>query len=151
LLTENHSECGAIKFEDEVLMYCEILKKNCIPGSVIFLKSHPGEILLRNDAIKLQMKHYFELVELDIALKRFPIELWGGLISECEIICMSYPIISLKYLYNKDVIQPMNKQLITEWFPKSQWLSYLDAIDLYEKPLQCINSWDGKSLLWGGS
>lgn len=151
LLTENIAEGNFIDFETEIEMWCSIIRQNC-KNDVIFLKSHPGERLPRNKRIIERVGNEFEIVELDKKYKRCPIEIWKNLILKCHhIVCMSYPTLSLKYIYNIDVIQPMNETFIEQWFPKWTWNSYKNSMSLYKEPLKKLKEWDGKSILWSGN
>lgn len=150
LLTENIAEGNFIDFDREIDMWCSIIRQNCTPGSVVFLKSHPGETLQRNKEIREKLIDEYEIVELEERFKRFPIELWKDLIINCKIISMSYPILSLKYLYDKDVINPMNEIFLEKWFPEWTWRSYKNALLLYMEPLKNLAQWDGKSVLYSG-
>jgi hypothetical protein len=151
LLTDNIAEGDFIEFDAEIEMYCTILKEHCTPESVIFLKSHPGENLPRNEAIKDRLSGVFHVEELNRRFKRYPIELWKPLVAQSKVICLSYPVLSLKYLYGVDVIQPMDDAFVEKWFPEWTWASYKNAITLYMEPLKRLNNWDGKSVLWAGS
>lgn len=150
LLTENHAEGNFIDFEREIEMYCHIVTDYCETGSLVFLKSHPGETLPRNDRIAQRLAGKYEVLELNKEFKRYPVELWKGIIYESTTICMSYPVLSLKYLYEVDVIQPMTHEFIERWFPQWTWASYKNAENLYMEPLKKLSQWDGKSVLWAG-
>ncbi len=151
LLTDNIAEGTFIEFAKEVEMYCSMVKEHCDPGSVIFLKSHPGETLPRNQKIKEQLSDDFVVEELDREFKRYPIEMWKPLITQSTVICLSYPVLSLKYLYGVDVIQPMDDAFIEKWFPEWTWASYKNAVTLYMEPLKRLAQWDGQGVLWAGS
>jgi len=151
LLTENFAEANRIDFYREIAMWCSIIEDACTPGSVIFLKSHPGENLQRNKRISEMLSGRYEVVELDEKYKRYPIEIWKKLILSCEIVCTGYPTLSLKYLYNKDVINPINDVFIEKWFPKRIWDSSKNAYALYMEPLKNLDGWDGKSVLYSGN
>jgi hypothetical protein len=150
LLTENNAECNFIGFEKEIEMYCSIIIDKCEESSVIFIKSHPGEFLPRNERIKEKLGGKYKIIELDPVYKRYPIELWRALLSNIKIICMSSPILSLKFLYNIDVINPMTDDFIERWFPEFMWDSYKNAITLYMEPLKRLNYWNGKDVLYSG-
>lgn len=150
LLTENHTEGNFIDFEREIMMWCSIIRENCNHGDIIFLKSHPGETLPRNEKITEVLGNVFEIVELDKQYKRYPIELWHDLVINCKIICPSFPILSLKYLYNIDVVQPMTDAFIEKWFPEWTWASYKNSLSLYMEPLKNLAEWDGESVLYSG-
>lgn len=132
-------------------MYCSIIREQCAPGSVIFLKSHPAEMLPRNERIGEKLAGEYKIVELDSKFKRYPIELWKDLVLNSTIICMSYPVLSLKYLYDIDVVQPMDHAFIEKWFPEWTWRSYKNSLSLYMEPLKNLATWDGKSVLWSGN
>jgi hypothetical protein len=151
LLTENIAEGNFIDFNREIDMWCSIIEDNCIPGSVIFLKSHPGETLQRNNKIAEKLSDRYEVVELDKKFKRYPIEIWKNLVLNYGIICMSYPVLSLKYLYDIDVMNPMNDAFIERWFPAWTWDSFKNAHTLYMEPLKNLAHWDGKSVLYSGN
>ena len=148
LLTENSAEGNFIDFQRETEMYCAVIRERCDPGTVIFLKSHPGETLPRNERISAILADDFEVVTLDPKFKRYPIELWRDLVSSSTVMCMSYPVLSLKYLYDIDVIQPMDDAFIERWYPEWTWASYKNAIRLYMEPLKRLPEWDGGSILW---
>jgi hypothetical protein len=151
LMTENNAEGAFMTFERDVEMYCAIIEQHCAPGSVVYLKSHPGETLPRNEAIRACIGHKYELVEFDRRFKRYPIEFAARLVNECVPICMSYPVLSLKYLFDRDVIQPTDDAFIEQWYPEKYWASYKNALSLYMEPLMSLSSWDGTGLLWSGS
>ena len=93
----------------------------------------------------------YQVVELKKRFKRYPIELWKELVQTCTVICMSYPALSLKYLYDVDVIQPMDDRFIEKWFPEWTWASYKNASSLYMKPLEMLPTWNGADALWTGN
>ncbi len=151
LLTENSAEGGFMTFVRDVEMYCATIRAACPAGSAVILKSHPGETLPRNEAIRERLGQDYTLVAFDPRFKRYPIELAPRLVGACTPICMSYPALSLKYLYDVDVIQPMDDAFIERWYPERVWDSYKNAITLYERPLARLPGWDGRSLLWSGA
>ncbi|MGP0091092.1 MAG: hypothetical protein ACLPKB_14200 [Xanthobacteraceae bacterium] len=148
LITENHAEAGVISLEREIAMYRASVLQHCTPGSVVFLKSHPGETLPRNRMLIEALSPDFEPVELDPEFKRYPIELWRELVRNATSICMSYPTLSLKYIFDIDVVQPMDDKFIETWFPRRSWKTYKSAMELYREPLLRLSSWDQKSVLW---
>jgi hypothetical protein len=151
LMTENNAEGNFMPFDREVEMYCSVVQSHCPAGSVVVLKSHPGEVLPRNEAIRARLSDTYEIVEFSAVLKRYPIELAGDLVRHCVLICMSYPTLSLRYLFGLDVIQPMDEAFIERWFPEPYWGSYKNALALYNEPLRRLSSWDGRSVLWRGT
>jgi hypothetical protein len=151
LLTDNFSEGNFMDFDTEIQMYCSVIQTFCRDGGVIYLKSHPGETLPRNERIQTALGSAYEIVELEKRFKRYPIELWKELVRRSSVISMSYPVLSLKYLYDIDVIQPMDHAFIERWFPKWTWRSYKNSLSLYMEPLKKLPAWDGQSVLWAGN
>ena len=150
LITENNAEGECISFEREIEMYCSIVRQLAPVGSAVVLKSHPGETLPRNEAITAALTPDYEVFTIDSRFKRYPIELATELVRECRPICMSYPTLSLRYLYGIDVWQPMDAAFIEKWFPKRFWLSFKDSLLLYDEPLKRLSNWDGTTVLWRG-
>lgn len=151
ILTEYHSEWGCIDFNKEVEMYIALIRRFCPNRGVVLVKSHPTETLPKNEEIVKRLKSHIKVVALDSSLKRYPIELWKNIVLNCKIVSMSYPVLSLKYLYDVNVIQPMDDKFIENWFPKWAWNSYKYALQSYTKPLSKLNNWDGKSMLWSSN
>jgi hypothetical protein len=148
LLTENFAECSFIDFDREIKMYCEFIENYCLPGDVIFLKSHPGEILPRNQKIIEALGKTYQIVELSPNFKRYPIEIWERLVKQSFIISTGSTILNLKYLYDLNLILPLNPDSIEYWFPKERWSLIKEAIRLYLEPLKKLPNWDGNSILW---
>jgi hypothetical protein len=147
LLTENFFEAGLIDLSKEIDMYADIIRKNSNQGDIIFLKPHPGEANNRVQKIQELLPDY-RVIEIDKKFGRYPFEIWQNLIKRATIISVAYPILSLKYLYDIDVIQPMNKTLIKKWFPKKSQNYISDAIDQYMKPLKKLKRWNGQEPLY---
>lgn len=150
LLTENHAESGCISFENDVRMYCDIILNHTKPDAVVFLKSHPGEKFPRNEAIRAALKNERVCIALPDALRFYPVELLNRLIEASEpIVCCSYPRLTLAWLYDKEVINPMaSMEFLHRWFPKAVWRSYEDAIHTYEEPVRLLSEWNGEGMLW---
>lgn len=148
LLTENFAECNFMDFENEIKMYCHFIESHCSPGDVILLKSHPGEILPRNQKITEALGSKYQVVELMPKFKRYPIEIWGKLVNESSIISTGSTILNLKYLYDLNLIIPLDTESIEYWFPKDRWGLIKEAMMLYVEPLKRLANWDGNSILW---
>jgi len=150
LLTENYSEANFIGFERETNMYCSIIKKYCEPDGVVFIKSHPGETLPRNDSIKRKLQHNFNVVELDKIFKRYPIEIWKDLVRNSTVLCDGFPSLSLKYLYGIDVLSGLDDNTIELWFPQRVWRALKNSRTLCREPLKRLENWNGMSVLYNG-
>ncbi len=148
LLTEYMAEANFMDFERETEMYCQMVFDHCEPGSVVFIKSHPGETLPRGERIAERLAGKYEVIALDKKFKRYAIELWNGLVLESTVIAMSYPVLSLKYLHDVDAINPLSADLIENWFPQRSWAVIKYACTISMESLKRLPEWDGKSVLW---
>lgn len=147
LLTENFYEWGFIDLNKEVLMFSKIIRKY-YKGGAIFIKPHPIETFSRARKIKNILGNTIKPVVIDNQYKYYPVELWKNFLINCKVICSSTPILSLKYLYNLKVIQPMDKSFIEQWFPKWTWKSLKNSIELYSKPLKNLKKWNSNTILY---
>ncbi|MFA6570372.1 MAG: polysialyltransferase family glycosyltransferase [Bacteroidota bacterium] len=148
LLTENMSEGGYVDKDKDISMYCEIIEKYCKRGSVILLKPHPGETYDRYSAIVKNMNDKYKIFKISNKYARYPIEIWKKLVNKCTVISIAYPYISLKYLYDIDVIQPMDIKFVKKWVNRWAWNHFINAIDLYSETFKKLDTWDEKSILY---
>lgn len=148
IMLENYAEAGHLQLEREIEMYCDIVRTHCPPGSTVFLKGHPNESSSRGERIGEILGSDFRVVSLDARFRRYPIELWRRLVHECRVISAAYPVLSLKFIYGIDVIQPMNDAFIERWFPRQVWRWLKDGLRLYMEPLKALHTWDGRTMLW---
>lgn len=148
LLTENWAEGNFISFDAEVDLYARFAEAHCPDGGVVIVKPHPGETLPRGEALRSRLEPRLRVVETEARFRRYPIELWVRMVRECRILSTAYPVLSLKYLYNIDVIQPMDESVIERSFPDWVKTSLKNTTALNMKPLARLAQWDGKSVLW---
>jgi hypothetical protein len=147
---ENMSEGNFLPINKEVELYLESIRTYCPSGSLVFIKPHPGERVDKTELMQQSIGNEYILRKIDHSYKRYPIELFLPLLKRCKVLCMFYPVLSLKYLYGMDVVQPLNNQMIEKYFDRSFWRSYKNAIQLNMIPLARLENWDGKSLLYNG-
>jgi len=148
LLLENIASGNFMTFEREVEMYCAVIKKHCVPESTIFIKPHPLETLPTAQKIKESLSADFNIVVVDRRFGRYPIEIWTDLVINCKVIAMSYPALSLKFLFDVDVIHFLSNKWIEEWFDERLWDSYRNSMERIVMPLNNLKNWDGKSVLY---
>lgn len=151
LMTENHAEGGFVGVQEEIELYASLLSERFADGATVIVKSHPAEVFPRARLLAELLKDKFSIVTPPKSLNRYPVELMPDLASRATCVCMSYPTVSLKYLYGIEVIQPMTEDVIRKWFPKRVWRSYLDALRLYKEEAAALDEWDGTSLLYRGN
>lgn len=149
LLTENFAEGEFLSLEAEVELYAEVVQASMPEGTTVILKPHPAETLPRAKALQAALPGYTVRV-VERALCRYPIELWKKLLIAHTVIAMQYPALSLKYLYDIDVIQPMDNRLIERWFPQHLWASYKNSLALNMLARSRLGEWDGRSPLYSG-
>jgi len=147
---ENMAEGLFISAEDEAALYSESIRKHCPPGSTIIIKPHPGEQFDRTPLLEKNLSGQYKLLKIDPAFKRYPIELFLPILKQSQVISMFYPLLSLKYLYGMDVIQPLSDEMIEKYFDQKFQESYKNAISLNAIPLTRLSNWDGKTLLYNG-
>ena len=151
LMTENHAECGCISVERECEMYADLLIRHARRGSIVYVKPHPGERFERHEHLAAAVAGHCDVVTLTTPFRFIPVELMPELILSCELcISMSYPRLSLKYLYDKDVLNPADPQFVERWFDPVSWRSYNNSYLFYEGPLAALQTWDGQGVLWSG-
>ena len=148
LMTENLAEGGVISHDKEIQVYIDFIEKYVPKNSVIFVKSHPHEIHDRARDIKKRMKKYYKIVKIENRYNFYPMEIFANFIDKMDIIiCNGSPIITFKYLYNKDVINP---RLDPHYSNSYHFTTNLDqAIDKATKEtLKLIDNWDGKTVIY---
>ncbi|EFL50832.1 hypothetical protein DesfrDRAFT_2408 [Solidesulfovibrio fructosivorans JJ]] len=151
LMTENHAELGYITLKQECAMYADLLVQYASKGSVVYVKPHPGEIFERHEPLITAIAGHCDIVTISPHFRSIPVELMFELILNCELcISMSNPRLSLKFLYNKDVLNPAEPQFVERWFDPASWRLYNDSYLLYENPREALRTWDGQGVLWSG-
>lgn len=148
LCAQNFAECGTMDFEQDVAMWCEVIRRHCTAGSVILLKTHPAETLPRSEKVAEHLGGDYTVVALDRRFVRYPIELCGPLVRGTSVISTSMPVLSLRYLYDATCIQPFSNQFIECWFPRNVWRFYQNGLSLFTEPLANFDKWNGKGALW---
>lgn len=150
LLMENIAEGGYLSLDDEIRLYQWIIEKHAPAGSHIIIKGHPGEILDRYTPLIQNLGARYKVSVVPQKFKRIPFELWSSLILKSEILSMSYPTLSLGYLYDKTVINPVDNDFIQKWYAPMYWESFKNAHNLYVKPLSNLSRWAHKGVLAAG-
>lgn len=149
-ISENYAQAEMISYQDEIILCSEFIKKYCPENSVVFVKPHPLEAVSRIEDYKTILGDKWDIVELDKNFVTYPVEMLSNLIEACNIIISSGTArLTLKYLYNKDVICPFceDRELFNKYFKedKSDIMNF--TIDYVDKPLKALGNWDMKSIL----
>jgi hypothetical protein len=150
ILMENMAEGGSMPLETEIEMYASAVCECAPHGSMIVLKGHPGESLDRYSKMTELLSPNYRLISVPSKFKRIPYELWIDLIERSEAISLSYPSLSLPYLYGKRALNPANDQFVEKWCDPLLWNSFKNGLKLYRIPLENLATWNGKGLLARG-
>lgn len=154
LLTENWNEGNGLDFEKEIELYKYYLEKNIPKNSLVFIKSHPLENRSRIKSLQALVQDDYKLVEIDERFNFLPIELFSEIINNCKhIICAGVPIITLKHLYNKDVIDPhvLQCKFFEEFLPEKEKEMADRVSKLYNNILEEMQNWNGSGILYSGN
>lgn len=151
LLAENYAQCGFTTEEKEINLYCDAIKKNFPKNSVVFIKQHPFDKELSLDKYKSVLGYDWELVNIDKNFIFYPVEIMQDLIKNGDFIMSAgIPRVSVKYLYDKDVICPFNGANIADYFEGKYQDIIAYNIKVVEEPLKALKNWDSKSILCKG-
>jgi hypothetical protein len=150
LLMENLAEGGTISFEKEAEMYATIIREAAPVGTRVLIKGHPGETIDREPALRALLGDHCQLSSVPCSLKRIPFELWTKLITRSTIISLSYPSLSIEYLFGKRVVNPASDSFIEKWWVPHFWETYKDSLKLYKAPLANLSGWNRRGLLAKG-
>lgn len=150
LLTENYADAGHVGASREIEMYAEIVRKYCEPGSAVIVKPHPLETPGKAEQIAGLLGGSYAVEAVDARFARYPVEIWLELVTACTVLCMAYPMLSLKYAHNIDVVNPMDEAFVERWIEPAHRKWTRDSLRLYAEPLARLQGWDGRSLLWAG-
>lgn len=150
LCTQNFFECGTIDKDNDVGMWCDIIRSSCEPSSTVLIKTHPAETMSRAAGIAASLGSEYKIIELDKTFSRYPIELWSEFVKNTVVITGSTPMLTLKYLYDVDCIQPFSDSLIEKWFPQPVWRFYKNGLSLNTLPLARFPAWNNSGVLWAG-
>mgnify|MGYP007068373973 CR=1 FL=1 len=134
----------------EVAMYEMIVKEHVPSGSVLIIKPHPFSMTPLAERLSHRINKEYCVNILPVELRKYPFELMYDLFKYCQIIAFSTTILSLTYLYDKQVINPMNEKIMKEFFPTQSWDLIIDSQNLYKNALDNIPGWDRKGMLWCG-
>lgn len=148
ICTQNFAECGTIDVDQDIAMWCEVIRANCEPGSRVLVKTHPAESIPRVSEIASRLGDDYKVAELDKRFCRYPIELWAALVVHASVVSGSMPLLSLKYLYDIDCVQAYSDDVFERWFPENVWRFYKNGLSLFTLPLSNYPTWNGESVLW---
>lgn len=150
-LLSNFTNSGMMQLNKEMNLYYEIIIKYIEVGSTIILKKHPRCNLYLDGEVKKILEKKYNIIYLDDnRFSSIPLEYLFPIISACEVISVySASALHLTYLYNKNVIMPLDDDLMDYFFSKVQ-VHVKKGNKMIVDSVNKLKIWDGKSILWKG-
>ena len=145
------SEAGYMQPNAEIAMNVEIIRTHIPLGSTIFIKSHPSSKFPLAEEIVNHLTNDYNVQILSNEFKRYPLELMEPLFEQSQVIAFSTVILSLNYLFGKEVINPINDSLMKKFFPVRSWYAIEAHQQWFTGSIHNLATWDGKSILWSGT
>ena len=143
------TESGSTSLKNEIKMYLETIRENSPRGATIFIKLHPRKSITFGDYILADLRNEYNIIVINQGkFKSIPIEFWVPLIARCKIISFSSSSLSLRYIYNKEVITGLSVDKVRKFYFKKMQSVFEDDYHLWNEAAEALNSWDGKSILW---
>lgn len=143
------TESGCTSLSNEVAMYLETIRENSPRGTTIFIKLHPRKPVTFANYLLADLKDDYNTIIINQRkFKSIPVEFWIPLIMRCKIVSFSSSSLSLKYIYNKNVITGFSVDRIRKYFFKKSWVIFEDDYYLWREAVEALKTWDGKSILW---
>jgi hypothetical protein len=143
------TEAGFTPLDKEVALYEEVIRQNSPVGSTLLIKLHPRTCSPVFDILQpiLEPDYTVKIISQG-QFKSIPIELWTPLIARCPIVAFSSSSLSLRYLYDKDVIVGLSEDLVDKYFYKEITGDIRDMLCFEREALLALKTWDGQSILW---
>ena len=132
-------------------MNVEIIRTHVPRGSTIFIKSHPSSRFPLAEGVINHITNDYNVQIVPQEFKRYPLELMQPLFEQCQVITFSTVILSIRYLFERDVINPINEGIMKKFFPARTWYAIEDTQQWFTGSIHNLATWDGKSILWSGT
>ena len=152
-LLSNLTASGLTDAASEAALYAEVIRETSPVGGTVYLKPHPRSTfdVLETLARELGGDYRVHLVD-DARFSRLPVELWTDLIRHCEVVAMfSTSAINLKYLFDKQVVMPLDEARIARFIAPTGREHMATASRMMREALANLESWDGRTALWSGT
>lgn len=148
LILTSLSKGGLTTPEGEISLYLEIVGRHVPKGASILIKRHPASEQELVEEIRKRLSADYKISLFESKFMSIPIELAPELIRQCTTLSMSYPSISLPYLYRAEATHVLDDALLRKYiFP-----AYLNMVregnDLYIDMIKNMKSWDYRSVLY---
>jgi len=150
LLPDNFHDAGIISEQNEIAFLAEAIRRHCAPGSGVLIKPHPNGRFRHAPHLQAALGGAFAIHEVNADWQRYPIELWRDFLKSRTVIAPGHAALTLKYLYDVDVAQPLDESSIRLYFPEQYRAFLVHAVDLTMAPLERLSEWDRKTYLYKG-
>jgi|GEM_PF-5813034 len=150
-LLENFSEGRFMFKEEETALYSEAVRQFVPRGSRLLLKPHPLASSDTAEAVVRALGAEYECTVMPDSLAGLPVEFFSRLATACPIVSMSSSLLSIYYLYGRETVFALDRDLVRKYFHRKSWAYFEDAADLLSAQMTSLRKWDGKGIMWKGS
>jgi hypothetical protein len=151
VLTENATEAGITRLEEEIQIYIKPILRMIQPGDSVFLKPHPREIFNQCFIIKNILTQYYninaETFDREDFMRALPVEIICRGVQFKKVISplLSGASCSLKCLYDIDCY--ISPEFIENLNVRYRNI-YLKQFEICTTVIERLNHWEGKSILY---
>lgn len=131
------------RFEDEVALLADAATPLLGPKGTLFVKPHPGELQSRIPALQERLGARATIVELDPRFARMPIEAFGTLCRASRICGFSGAALSLKHLYDADVVNPVTPAVLAGTITATHRGMLARTVSIMDEVMARMPHWDG--------
>jgi hypothetical protein len=152
-LLSNLTASNLTSAPQEAALYAEVIRENSTVGGTVYLKPHPRSTFEVLDTLAADLGADYRVVVVDDKrFSRMPVELWVDLIRHCQVVAMfSTSAINLKYLFDKQVIMPLDEARIARFIAPTAIDHISSVCRMMRETLAKLEVWDGRSVLWSGA
>ena len=150
VLLENFADCGFMSLAQETKLYAEMISQHVPDGAIVLLKGHPNAVAPNVAHLADRLADTYQVQVIDPAVARYPLEVWRDLIMHTQIISWAYCAVSVPYLYQREVINPMTSAVINRYFGGNFRERFHYVQRLTRSQHDNLPTWDGTSVLLSG-
>lgn len=150
MVLENFTDGGRTDLKAEVQMYTDMIRANVPCGSTVYLKPHPLAVAPVAQGVVSMSQGEYDVRLITSQFARYPLELWQRLVHACRVIAMSYPNLSLPYLYGKEVVYPFSGDMARRYFRPCAQPYYIYFDKVIREKIRNLALWSGRGVIWRG-
>lgn len=152
VLLSNLALSGVMSRDSEIMLYVDVVRQYVHPGETVILKAHPRAAQQIIDSVfeKLQKDYCVKKID-DAVLSMLPIEVWRPLIQKSAVIpIFSTSAVNIKYLYDKDLILPLDDGKVDKYFFNNRAPEIKKTCRFIAESIKNLDTWDMRTPLWRG-